>query len=152
MPRRWRSGESRRDLVVDAAAGHLLERSNDHGEALGVGLSVVVPQEQAEGNRAGELGRSQGTAVLLVESGVEAFRHPVDDVQARQRFRVGGSRLKVPPNRLRDTLPRVEDLRAGGVVGGLHARQQSQKAHRGAAVAVARREVRAAIERLAVGG
>ena len=148
------AGEAAAELVVDAAGGHRLERSDGHRAQLLVALS----QQEAERPVGRELGGTAEARVLRIEGRAEG---PAGALERRR----GGGAVVGRPVRVRGTAPLDRPLhrldRPGGALGrrldllasvrpGVCERRQDG-AEGGLPVPSRLREVRAAEERTPVG-
>ena len=139
--------EATAELVVDAAASHAAQGVKDHVQIALVAAAVVCAQEQVEGRGVRKFGRLTDAAVVRVVGPGEC----VGGVERQgRRRRCGAGRLCVGllqgRHHLLDGALHVLVLFAVGLGDG---EQQAREARH--PVAVLRREVRPAVERLALG-
>jgi hypothetical protein len=140
--------EAPAELVVDAAAGHPVERELEHLEAARVCRAAPDAEHRLPGHGLRELGCLAEAAVALVELAAQPHVGPDQDVAAQPaRGRGEPPRL---PHRLDELPAGLEHLAAAGMVGLRDGAEQTRE--RGHTVPVFRREVRASVERDAVRG
>ena len=139
--------EAASELVVDATAGHAVERGRDHVEDA-VHAAHGPPQQELERHRLREL----GSAAEATPRRIEARRRPATAASASVRSRdppVAGGAAALR-DRLRDPTSLPDDLGPAFAPRFRHASQQvPERRH---AVPRLGREVRARVERLALGG
>ena len=140
--------EAASDLVVDAAAGHLLQGELQHLQGAVVVAVGVVAEEHFEGHWLREFGSIADAPVLVVEIGGQRRIGLVENVDAEKGVAAG--QLGGAAHLLGQLPGNPVDLRPVGAVGAGRGLQKPGEPWD--IVAVDRREVGAAEKGLAVGG
>ncbi len=138
--------EAAAEVVANAAAPHLVEGGENHFERFKVAGARVIPEQEFQGRRAGELGRAAEAAVPRVEGAAEGVEAGIEDGRVED---AGCRGLGVHTKLIENGATRFDD---GGAV---HLPRLSQALEDApeAGVSVARlgREVGAAEERPQIG-
>ena len=140
--------EATAHVIVDAAPGHRFQRLHHHAERRGIARAAVVAEQELELERPGKPGRAPEAAVRRVERPPELGEGAPEDVGAWHLLARRGGHL------LADAAREVggRGSRPVGVLGvdRVHPPEEREEAEAHPAVAVARGEIGATVERLPV--
>ena len=140
--------EATAHVIVDAAPGHRFQRLHHHAERRGIARAAVVAEQELELERFGKPGRAPEAAVRRVERPLELAEGAPEDVGAWHLLARRGGHL------LADAAREVggRGSRPVGVLGvdRVHPPEEREEAEAHPAVAVARGEIGATVERLPV--